>query len=130
MNIKQAASTLVLYFYQGNGNKTERWITLANELDMPFTREDIEHGIAHVFFNDSKKWADYQREGGIGMQLYGLRMIVGNVTKQIAKFPIPYQVEDEIDRAKDALPSIIEQLKGLGIKFGQSGNKKWWQFWK
>lgn len=127
MDNKKIASTIVLYFYQGNGEKKERWLRLATELGMQITEQDIEFGISNVFTNNEKKWADWEKEGGIGKQLYGLRMFVANALHRLNQFPLLDKYEDEVYRVELEVYSLVKHLKKLGVRFK---NKTWWEFWK
>lgn len=118
MDTKRIASHIVLYFHIGGGERLDKWFNLAVLLKMPLTKEDIRFGVNNVFYNNEKKWKDWQQEGGVGMQCYGLRMFVANALESLNKWPILSAYEDEVARVEGGVDNIIYQLRQRKIKIG------------
>lgn len=120
MDKTKIAEHIVLYFHIGGGDKIGKWHDLAKHLNMPLSEQDIRFGMENVFHNNVKKWEDWKREGGIGMQLYGLRMFVVNAMGSLTKWPIPHSYEDEVMCVELNINYIVSHLRGMGIRIGSN----------
>lgn len=127
MNKKEIARTIVTCFYQGGTDNKYKWSKLAELLGMPFTEEEIDFGIANVFYNNDKKLTDYQKEQGVGLRLYGLRVFVSYSMQTLKRFPLLDKYEDEVDRIEGNISTFIKMLRENCIPFGST--KPWWKFW-